>query len=82
MIRLLSDRKSDREINTFPGVLCPDLTSMFRYEGVADGKSQSGSLSWIFGGKEGIKELIKVLLCNGWSGIGKGEDYVVTCYPG
>ena len=82
MIRLLFDRKSDREINTFPGVLCPDLTSMFRYEGVADGESQTGSLSGVFGGKERIKELIQVLLCNGWSGVGKGEDYVVTSYSG
>ncbi len=82
MIRILFDRKSDREINTFPGVLSPDLTSMFRYKGLADGESQPGSLSGIFGGKEGIKELIHVLLFNGWSGVGKGEDYVVTSYYG
>ena len=80
MIRILFDRKSDREINTFPGVLCPDLTSMFRYESVADGESQPSSLSGIFGGKEGIKELIQVLLCNGWSSVRKGEDYVITLY--
>ena len=82
MIRLLFDRKRDSEVHTIPGIFCPYFTPVFRYQGVADGESQPGSLSGILGGKEGIKKLVQVLLCNGWTGIGKGEYRVVTYYRG